>query len=78
MWYFLTKSCPGLLAIAAVAALGYFTLTPPKAAQAAVTELGFHSADCAVCRLPLVGHGTEASRYGHNFHAHDGAAESAR
>jgi hypothetical protein len=74
---FVTKSGPGLLAIVMMAGLGYFALTPPRAtAQPAVVELGFHSADCAVCRLPLIGKGAEASRYGHDFHSHDGAAVS--
>jgi hypothetical protein len=75
---FVRRSVPGLLAIAAVAGLGYYVLTPPKAAQAAVAELGFHDADCAVCRLPLVARGTEASRYGHTFPSHNDAAAPTR
>jgi hypothetical protein len=65
---FLTKSCPGLLAVVAVAGLGYFVLTPPKpTARMEVAGLGFHSADCRVCGLPMVARGAEPSRYGHNF-----------
>jgi hypothetical protein len=75
---FLTKSIPGLLAITAVAGLGYFVLTPPKPAQAEMTVLGFHSADCKVCSVPLVGHGSEGSRYGNVLSAHDTAATPAK
>jgi hypothetical protein len=75
---FLTKSGPGLLAIAMVAGLGYFVLTPPEApaGQSAASELAFHDADCLVCRLPLHGRGTEASRLGHDSHAPEAAMQS--
>jgi hypothetical protein len=53
-------------------------LTPPKPAQAEMTVLGFHSADCKVCSMPLVGHGSEGSRYGHVLSAHDTAATPAK
>jgi hypothetical protein len=75
---FLTQSAPGLLAIAMVAGLGYFVLTPPAApaGQTALSELAFHDADCLVCRLPLHGRGTEASRLGHDSHTTQGATQS--
>jgi hypothetical protein len=78
MQNFVTKSGPGLLAIAIVAGLGYFVLTPPlaPAVQADPADIAFHSAACAVCQLPLFGEGAQSSRFGPDSHSHRGATES--
>jgi hypothetical protein len=75
---FLTKSVPGLMAIAVVAGLGYFVLTPPSmpAARAAAPEIGAHNAACSLCRLPLYGQSGEGSRLGIDAHAIETASKA--
>jgi len=80
MWRFLTSSLPGLMVIFVAAVIGYFVLLAPQAPaeQPAADEIADHTANCAVCRLPLYGEKATPSKHGHDRHNFDAAADSTR